>query len=250
MSWPITRGIQAGHRQRVLRVPTASVCEESKSCIRGRAVWTIGPRTACNHRRCVHCVAGSASGSLRTIRPRHDGQAAGVGVVPLGGEVTQQQAVRQRNRLVRVVLGVCGALLVNAAAYVWMIDLPGPVDFDIESLTALPADLQIVAHDESCGQGRTPIDCAALVLVAGPGGSDEATVAADLAGHLCDRGWRCVEGREGRWQLTRAQLWNQDLSIMIEPASIAERDTWAASLLERAIPRHPHALLSYSSVRG
>jgi hypothetical protein len=77
-------------------------------------------------------------------------------------------------------------------------DLSGPRPLPAEQFNELSANLDVVKSVESCGQGRRPVDCGAVVIIAGDAELDERAVLEEVRNAWCRDPWRCEQDEDGQ----------------------------------------------------
>lgn len=90
------------------------------------------------------------------------------------------------------------ALFAGCVIAVHHADLSGPRQLPEEQLDELPVSLDVVKSVESCGQGRRPVDCGAVVIIAGDAGQDERAVLEEVRKAWCHDPWRCERDGAGQ----------------------------------------------------
>jgi hypothetical protein len=132
-------------------------------------------------------------------------------------------------------------------------DLSGPRQLPKEQLDELPANLDIVQSVESCGQGRRPVDCGAVVIIAGNAGQDERAVLEEVRKAWCREPWRCEQDDDGQVVGSHTSFWGRQDSVQMWVGSTRGVPDWADDrVLIGALPRDGRAwvVLHYASLRG
>ena len=128
-------------------------------------------------------------------------------------------------------------------------DPAGPIEFATDDLGALPAGYEIVAFEQSCGQGNRPFDCGAVVVVAGRQGDSDQEVVDVVSERLCRGAWECTTD-EGSLVAARQSFFGREDDVVVVPAGAIP--AWAEDAVSVTALRQdgrPWVVLEYTSVR-
>ena len=172
-------------------------------------------------------------------------------VNPVPSEPTTAPRNLARGILVFAMLPLLLALF--AVVVIAVPDLSGPRQLPEERFDELPANLDIVKSVESCGQGRRPVDCGAVVIIAGNAGQDERAVLEEVRKAWCREPWRCEQDDDGQVVGSHTSFWGRQDSVQMWVGSTRGVPDWADDrVLIGALERDGRTwvVLHYSSVRG
>jgi hypothetical protein len=113
-----------------------------------------------------------------------------------------------RGILVFAMLPLLLALFAVGVTAVLGADLSGSRQLPKEQHDELPANLDIVESVESCGQGRRPVDCGAVVITAGSAGHEERSVLEEVRKAWCRDPWRCEQDDDGQVVGSHTSFWD------------------------------------------
>lgn len=172
----------------------------------------------------------------------------------MSDDVRHPQAEEPRSlkgcfRVAAAVAFVAMALLFGACFYD-MTDPAGPVEFTTADLGPLPAGYEIAGLEQSCGQGNRPVDCGAVLVVAGPQEATAQQVADVIRERLCRGAWECTT-HDGETVAARKGFLGRNDGAVVVPGGAVPG--WAADAVSLAALRRdgrPWALIDYDSVRG
>lgn len=173
-------------------------------------------------------------------------------VNPVPSEPTTAPRALPRRVLVYLTLPPILALFVISVIAVQHADLSGPRQLPEEQFDELPANLAIVKSEESCGQGRRPVDCGAVVIIAGNAGQDEKEVLEEVRKAWCRDPWRCEQGDDDQVFGSHTSFWGRQDSVQIWVGSARGLPDWADDpVLMSALEQDGRAwvVLQYSSLR-